>query len=70
MKEIYNYIIHYNFHEELWWGIPRDSYLDYWNGKKDNCLFATNINDLINLIKDVDRYNGTNQLLNGEPILK
>jgi len=52
MKEIYNYVFHYNHHEELWWAIPRESYLDYWNGEKHECLFALTIKDLIDIIQD------------------
>ena len=52
MTEIYNYVFHYNHYEELWWAIPRESYNDYWNGKKDNCLFSTTIKDLIDIIED------------------
>ena len=45
-------MFHYNHHEGLWWAIPRDSCNDYWNGKKDNCLFSTTIKDLIDIIED------------------
>jgi hypothetical protein len=32
--EWYNYIFHYNHYEELWYAIPRDQYLQYWNDPK------------------------------------
>ena len=50
MTEIYNYVFHYNHHEELWWAIPRESYLDY--GEKHSCLFALSMKDLIEIIED------------------
>ena len=33
-KELYNYVFHYNYHEDLWYAIPRDEYREYWNKKK------------------------------------
>ena len=52
MDKIYNYVFHYNPHEELWWAIPREQYIDYWNGEKHSCLFALSMKDLIEIIED------------------
>lgn len=52
VDNIYNYMFHYNPYEELWYAIPRDKYLDYWNGERQNgILFALSIDNLIEIIK-------------------
>lgn len=32
MEELFNYVFHYNPHSQVWSGIPRDEYINYWNG--------------------------------------
>jgi len=49
--EIYNYVFHYNPHTELWYAIPRDTYLLYWNNKDaDGVLKSKSIDTLIDII--------------------
>lgn len=50
MEPIYDYLFHYNSFERLWWAIPRDEYLNYWNSKKEKCMSASNIDELITKI--------------------
>lgn len=53
MELIYNYLFHYNPYEELWYAIPRDKYLAYWNGERENgILFALSIDNLIDIIQN------------------
>jgi hypothetical protein len=46
-KVLYGYIIHYNHNNELWYAIPRDQYVDYWNGTCTNCLTNVELSELI-----------------------
>jgi len=48
--ELYNYMIHYNHYKDLWYAIPRESYLEYWNGNYKNCLSSDNIEGLLSEI--------------------
>jgi hypothetical protein len=32
MEELFNYVFHYNPHSQVWSAIPRDEYVNYWNG--------------------------------------
>jgi hypothetical protein len=51
MTRIYNYMFHYNPYEELWYAIPRDKYVAYWSGEReDGILFALSIDNLIEII--------------------
>ena len=53
--ELYNFVFHYNRHEDLWYAIHRDRYVDYWNGERHNqegkpIYFSTRMKDVVNLI--------------------
>jgi len=36
-ERLNNYIFHYNPYSKMWNMIPRDSQVDYWNGKCTDC---------------------------------
>ena len=45
---LYHYLFHYNKHDRMWHAIPRDQYVDYWNGTcGDNCLKNVELSELI-----------------------
>jgi len=53
--ELYNFVFHYNHHEDLWYAIHRDRLNDYWNGERDiqagkPIYFSTRMKDVVNLI--------------------
>lgn len=49
--EIYDYVFHYNHHTELWYAIPRQVYVEYWNNfDTEGVLKSKNINVLIELV--------------------
>lgn len=53
--ELYNFVFHYNHHEDLWYAIHRDRFNDYWNGERHNqegkpIYFSTRMKDVVNLI--------------------
>ena len=45
-----NYIFHYNPYDKMWHMIPRDSYVDYWNGKCTNCTKNKSLRELLKTI--------------------
>lgn len=47
---IYGYVFHYNHHRQIWTAIPRDEYVDYWNGTCAGCLSHSDINELLHII--------------------
>ena len=49
---LYNYVFHYNCHEKMWWAIPRERYLDYWNGDKKGLLRSEYLDQLKLIIKN------------------
>ena len=54
MENIYNWVFWYNFNENTWYAIHRDSYIDFFSDKtKKNCRFHKN-EDLKNLIQHVN----------------
>jgi hypothetical protein len=44
---LYGYIFHFNHYREEWVAIPRDEYVDYWNGKCSNCISNKDLDSLI-----------------------
>jgi len=55
--ELYNFVFHYNRHEDLWYAIHRDRYADYWNGERDiqagkPIFFSTRMKDVVGLVID------------------
>ena len=51
MNPLYNYVIHYNPYEELWFAIPRDKYLEYWSSQNvEGVLSAKDVSVLIDVI--------------------
>lgn len=48
---IYDYLFHYNHHTELWYAIPRDRYVEYWNDNEvEGVLKSREISVLTQLI--------------------
>lgn len=53
MEKTYNYIFWHNHHEGLWYAIPKDDYLTFFNGHRHtltDILSDENIDVLINKI--------------------
>lgn len=51
MNPLYNYVIHYNPYQELWFAIPRDKYLEYWSSQNvEGVLSAKDVSVLIDVI--------------------
>ena len=51
MELLYDYILHYNPYQELWFAIPRDKYLEYWSSQEvDGVMSAKDVNVLIEVI--------------------
>lgn len=46
-EELIGYVFHYNPYRELWAAVPRDFYLDYFNGIYDRVVFHQDIKHLI-----------------------
>lgn len=49
-EAIYNYVFHYNPFTKMWNMIPKDSYIDYWNGKCTNCTKNKSQRELLKTI--------------------
>ena len=49
-EAMYHMIFHYNNSRKLWFAIPRDQYVDYWNGTCADCLAHKDINELQMLV--------------------
>jgi len=45
-----DYIFHYNPYIKMWNMIPRDSQVDYWNGKCTNCTKNKSLRELLKTI--------------------
>jgi hypothetical protein len=45
-----DYVFHYSPYREQWAAVPRDHYLDYFNGVYDNVVFHESVNSLISFI--------------------
>ena len=55
-KELYNYLFHYNYHDKLWYAIPRDEYREYWNKKNSkNFLNSGDINTLMYKVRLLEK---------------
>ena len=52
---IYGYIFHYNHYRELFFAIPRDEYVDYWDGTSANCIAHSDMQELLLIL--VEKYN-------------
>ena len=51
MRNLYDYIFHYNHYTELWNAIPRNVYERYWNNDDiAGVLKSKNVNTLIEMI--------------------
>lgn len=53
MEKTYNYIFWHNHHEGLWFAIPKESYLTFFNGNRHtltDILSNKDITELINLV--------------------
>jgi hypothetical protein len=45
-----DYVFHYNPYRDQWAAIPRDHYIDYFNGIYDRVIFHDSINSLTSYI--------------------
>ena len=51
ISSLYNWIFHYNHFDELWYAIPREAYLKYWDNENTaGVLNAKDIDTLIHYI--------------------
>jgi hypothetical protein len=51
MELLYNYVLHYNPYQELWFAIPREKYLEYWSEQNvPGVLSAKDVNVLVEVI--------------------
>ena len=53
--ETYNYIFWHNPHQDLWYAIPRDGYLEFFNGnreKVEGVMSNESIDKLVQTIKN------------------
>ena len=39
MEKLYDYIFWYNHYEDVWYAIPRDHQLDFFNGNRDKSKY-------------------------------
>ena len=44
------YVFHYNPYKDMWAAIPREYYLDYFNGIYDRVIFNESVNSLVTYI--------------------
>lgn len=50
--EIYNYVFHYNSFRKMWFAIPRDLYVSYWeNPDSEGILKSKEFSILVELIE-------------------
>lgn len=57
MQKMYNYVFHYNSHNQTWHAIPRDRYQEYWsNSDAKDILKSKSIKVLIELINKGDDF--------------
>jgi hypothetical protein len=65
MEHLYNWLFHYNHHEERWYAFLRDDYKDYFNSSQPKALKARTIETLIELITRAEgKFENVNSLLN------
>jgi hypothetical protein len=52
MENIYNYVFWFNHHTDTWYAIPRDQYIEFFNGSRnyENVLKSSQIETLIAII--------------------
>jgi hypothetical protein len=44
------YVFHYNPYKDMWAAVPREYYLDYFNGEYDKVVFHESVNSLVKYI--------------------
>ncbi len=44
------YVFHYNPYKDMWAAVPREYYLDYFNGIDDKVVFHESVNSLVKYI--------------------
>lgn len=49
-ERLHDYIFHYNPYRKDWNMVPRDSYIDYWNGKCINCTKNKSLRELLKIV--------------------
>jgi hypothetical protein len=52
---LYNYIFWYNEYESLWYAVPRDSQILFFNGKRNELKNVLSHKDINVLIRKVNR---------------
>ena len=54
MENIYNYVFWFNNHTDTWYAIPREEYIEFFNGKRNykNVLKSSQIDTLIAIINN------------------
>jgi len=57
METTYNYIFWNNQFEEIWYAIPRDQYLTFFNGNRDKAKGVVKSKNILTLIKVIDEPN-------------
>jgi hypothetical protein len=53
MNELYDYVFWFNHYENLWYAIPRDQQLNFFNGKRENAKGVSSDKDIQKLIKRI-----------------
>jgi hypothetical protein len=48
--ELYHHYFHYNHYRDMWFAIPRDQIVDYWNGTCSDCIAHSDIGELLRLV--------------------
>lgn len=49
-ESLMNYVFHYNPYKDMWAAIPREAYLDYFNGIYDRTTFHQSIKELVKYV--------------------
>jgi hypothetical protein len=54
MNQIYSYIFWYNSYEQIWYAIPRDQYIEFFNGNRNykGVIKSSKIDTLITIIEN------------------
>ncbi len=51
---LHDWMFHYNPYRKTWYGIPRDSYLDYWHDSSDpKIIKSSDIKTLLEILHKV-----------------
>jgi|688.fasta_scaffold1546678_2 hypothetical protein len=65
MEHLYNWLFHYNHHEEKWYAFLRDDVKDYFNEPYPKAIKARTIEVLVEIIKRAEgKHENINSILN------